>query len=374
MASHLETSLKRDLDLIRGKVLEMSARAEDALRDCLLALREHSLEKAYSVIIRDQNIDELETEIDRLCLEFLVRQQPVAQHLRFVYVTIKINLELERVGDYAESIARQILKIQSIARQPFFEKFVEIADLSTNMLRDAAHAYAEQNVQLAKNSIETEIKVDHLRNEIDAELLKAYQAGKILLEDLTPLMTISRRFERVADQARSICEEVIYICTGQNQKHQGAEVIRVVFVDEYNSCRSQMAEGVAQSLNDAHLRFSSAGINPKPIDARTVDFLKQRGIDISRHYSKSVEQIPNFDHYHVIVALAKEAQKVFPFPPTSAVCLDWNVRDPSTVQGSPQEIAAAYEATYKFICSHIQDLTKAILGSKDQEGKYHNGK
>ena len=77
------------------------------------ALAESNRQLAYSVIVRDQRIDELEKEIDRLCLEFIVRQQPVAGTLRFAYAAIKINSELERVGDYAESMARQILMLSS---------------------------------------------------------------------------------------------------------------------------------------------------------------------------------------------------------------------------------------------------------------------
>src|ERR1041385_5654132 len=107
----LEESLQRDVDRIRAKVTLMAALAERALRDCVSAIRENNRQLAYSIILRDQRIDELEKEIDRLCLEFLVRQQPVAGPLRFVYATIKINLELERVGDYAESIACQVIKL-----------------------------------------------------------------------------------------------------------------------------------------------------------------------------------------------------------------------------------------------------------------------
>ena len=114
MATRLEESLERDIDRIRQQVLEMSALAERALRDCVEALTDGNRQRAYAVILRDQYIDEKEKEIDRLCLEFLVRQQPVGVHLRLAYSTIKINLELERVGDYAESIARQLLRLSSL--------------------------------------------------------------------------------------------------------------------------------------------------------------------------------------------------------------------------------------------------------------------
>src|SRR5580765_2183085 len=136
MATYLEQSLQRDIDRIRDKVREMAGLSEHALVDCMKALEEKNRVLAYSVILGDQRIDELEKEVDRLCLEFIVRQQPVAGPLRLAYATIRINLELERIGDYAEAIARQVLKLTSMKLEIPVERFVEIANLSIPMLRN----------------------------------------------------------------------------------------------------------------------------------------------------------------------------------------------------------------------------------------------
>src|SRR5215207_4128822 len=160
MRSHYEESLQRDVKLIQDKITRMAHLADRALRDTLKALIERNRQLAYGVILRDQYIDELEKEIDGLCLEFIIRQQPVALHLRFAYATIKINLELERVGDYAESIARQVLKISSIEPQPTYDKFIAIANLSIPMLQQAVQAFVEQNPSLARSTMATEEEVD----------------------------------------------------------------------------------------------------------------------------------------------------------------------------------------------------------------------
>ncbi len=368
MLSHFEESLQRDAKLIRRKILEMAGLAVRALKNSLEALVERNPQMAYSVILRDQYIDELEKEIDRLCLEFLVRQQPAGAHLRFAYATIKINLELERIGDYAESIARQVLKISSLEPQPSYEKFVAIANLSIPMLEQAVQAFVDQKPDLARSTMLIEEEADLLRNGIDKALMEQHQLGKIPLEALTPLLTIARRFERVSDQAKNICEEVLYMCTGEYAKHKGTEVLRVLFVDIRNACRSQMAEAIANSLRRPEFVFSSAGIDPHPIDPVTVQFLAEKGMDISSNKSKGVSQIPNLDHYQVIVALAQEAQRVFPPPPTKTVGLDWNVKDPSFVEGSPEEVRLAYEATFQYINTHIRDLVEAILGEEQSRG------
>src|SRR2546425_10493407 len=118
----------------------MAGLSEHALIDCMKALEEKNRVLAYSIILRDQRIDELEKEVDRLCLEFLVRQQPVAGPLRFAYGTIRVNLELERVGDYAESIARQSLKLMPQNIPLPMERLEERANPSIPMLPHAVNA------------------------------------------------------------------------------------------------------------------------------------------------------------------------------------------------------------------------------------------
>jgi phosphate transport system protein len=363
MQTHYEETLQRDIDRIRRKLTEMGGLAQRALKNCLSALIERNRQLAYSVILRDQHIDELEKEIDRLCLEFIVRQQPVAGTLRFAYSTIKVNLELERVGDYAESVARQILVVSTMDMPELpQEPFVKIAGLAIPMLHDAVKAFATQDPELARKAMETEPQVDVLRHQTNADLVRLLQAGKIPVEALTPLMTFVNRFERVADQAKSICQEVLYSATGEYTKHRGNEVFRVLFVDEHNACRSQMAEAVGNALGQPKFIFAGAGLDPTRIDQATTTFLRDKGIEVMRPQLRSVEQVPNLDHYQVIVALADDARKVFPPPPTKVVCLDWSIKDPSKVHGPAEEVRAAYEETYQFLHAHIQDLVEAILG------------
>jgi len=361
MPTHLEESLQRDIDRIRTRLGAMAALAEQALHDCVKALQHSNRQVAYSVILRDQRIDELEKETDRLCLEFLVRQQPVAGNLRFVYAAIKLNLELERIGDYAESMARHILKLIDNKVLMPAERFVEMANLSIPMLRDAVRAFLTQNAELAQVTMQTEDAVDLLRSDINAELLHSVQEGRVPVESLTSLMTIAYRFERVSDQAKNICQETLYMCTGQYAKHLGSEVFRLLFIDEHNSCRSQMAEAIANSLRLDKFLFASAGLDPRPIDANTLSFLKKKGHDISRNTPKRIEQVPNVDHYHVIVGLAKSAQKALPPPPRKVVYIDWALNDPSKTRGSPAEIQAAYEQAYQFLETQMHDLIEAVV-------------
>ena len=349
---HLEVNLQRDIDVIRGKVRKMAELTEAALNDGLRALFEKDGQLAYSVILRDQQIDEYEKEIDRLCLEFMVRQQPAAGPLRFVYATIKINQELERIGDYAESVARQGLLINSLDVDIDYAKFKAISEISIPMLGNAVNAFLDQDADLAKSTMAVEKEANRLRDEINVDLFQLRADGKIPMEALTPLQTVARRFERVADQSKNICEETLYMCTGQYMKHIGREVFRVLFVDDNNSNASQMAEAIGNSLNQESFVFSSAGINAETIEAGTIEFLKAKGHDVSNNISKAVANIPNLDHYQVIVSLSKQGASAFPTPPTKTISIAWEL---GQAEGDN-------EATYTFLNQHINDLVQAILG------------
>ena len=363
MPSRLEESLERDIERIRQKIREMSALAERALRDCVETLRDGDRQRAYAVILRDQYIDDKEKEIDRLCLEFIVRQQPVGVHLRRAFSAIKINLELERVGDYAESVARHLLRLGELPPPDAIrERIVEMADLAIPMLHDAIEAFLAQDPALANKVILVEPAVDELQSKLNGDLLDALRQQALQPEMLEPLANIGRRFERVADQARNVCMETIYMCTGEFAKHPGAETIRILFVGEHNACRTQMAEAIAQSLGQPRFVFSSAGLDPLPVDPRTVAFMKDKGFDLSRAAPKAIFQVPNLDHYQVIVGVAAEAKQAFPRSPRKMVYIDWSLDDPSRVTGSPEEVDAAYEAAFQFLSRHVRELVGAVLG------------
>jgi phosphate transport system protein len=364
MGTHFEETLENDLERIRERISRMAALGQQALRNALRALENRNRQLAYVVILGDRRVDEMERELDQLCLSFLVRQQPVAGPLRFAYSTIRINLELERIGDYAESIARQVLKVIPLSLEIPFARFSQIANLSIPMLHQAVHAFVTQDAALATRTMQVEEEVDQLRNTINAELFELRQKDKIPLEALTPLMTIARRFERVSDQAKNICQETIYCATGEYARHKGDQLFRILFVDEHDACRAPMAAAIGNALQRPDLSCESAGLSPSPLDSQSVLFLSRRGIDLRNHQPRALKDVPDLERYQVIVGLAKDIQKQLPPPPRKTVFLDWSVPNLAETTGTDKEIQAAYESAYHEIQSDIIDLAEAILGEK----------
>jgi phosphate transport system protein len=360
MGSHLEASLQHDIDLIRTQVREMAAQCERAIREAMEALLSGHRQPAYLVILRDQQIDESEQQLDRLCLEFLIRQQPAAGHLRFGYAAIKMSSELERIGDHAEAIARRLLKFESARPSISYAPFDAMANITIAMLRDAVRAFDQKDERLARSTMLVEETIDRMRGELDTTLASMQEDRALTIEGFAILSAISRRIERISDEARDMCFETIYMCTGDFVKHRAPEVFRVLFVDRHNHCRSQMAEAIATNLSLPHMLFTSAGLDPRSIDPRLPPFLAEKGLDVSHHRPKSIDQVPNLSHYHVVIAFDQSAYYSVRFHRTLIVCIDWSVADPSTVEGTAAEVHTAYEHTFTFIRDHLQELVEAI--------------
>ncbi len=365
-----EESLQRDITRISQTVIEMAKRDEKAIQDAMTALVEYDRKLAYSVIFRDRLIDELETELDRLCQEFIVRHLPVAGHLRFVFSTIKIVNDLERIGDYAESIARQAVFLSSIEPLPtnksYIDSFLELANLCIPMLRKSIQAYEQRDANLAREMMVLESQADAIRSAINSLLLELEQRGEIPLEALNSLLTIARRLERTTDQAKNICEEIIYMTTGEVVKHLGADRFRILFVDEDNSCYSQMAEGIARSLKLPNFSFSSVAYKQaKPIDKRLVKFMAEKGIDISDQTSKTIVDIPSIEHYEVMIALTPHIQDILPPTATRTIKLFWPVSTAEKSSWSDKTIFSRFEKSFQYLKDQIQELVHVMVGEND---------
>jgi phosphate transport system protein len=306
-------------------------------------------------------VDALDATLDQLCLEFIVRHQPTAGHLRFVYSASKIVNLLERCGDYAESVARQVLLLSSLNYEVPVDKFHQIANLSIPMLHNAVHAFVDRNTDLARTTMAIEPRVNQIRDSLNADLVELREQGKLPLEALNPLTTIARRFERVSDQATNISEQALYFTTGQYLRHLVRQDFRVLFVDQTNGCLSRMAEVVANNLGAKRFTFDSAGLVAGAVEPQTIRFLAEKGVDVSH----TVELVPNLEQVQVIVALSREAERAFPQKPTKSLGLQWLVPDPSLAHGTPAELRVEYEKAFQALATHTRDLVQAILGDDE---------
>jgi arsenate reductase len=291
---------------------------------------------------------------------------PVAKQLRFVVAAVKANSELERIGDYAEAIARRAVTVSEAETISQRDEIVEMSRHATEMLRNAMAAFLDDDPAVAVRTLDADNRVD----EMNSAIFTALAHAPVQHDDLTirfALLGIVSRIERVADRACNIAEDAVYVSSGEVMRHLGREDNRVLFLCDHNSCRSQMAEGIARAIAPENFIFASAGTDPaSAIDRRAVEFLSREGIDISRQRPKVVADVGPIEDFHVVVTLTRAAEDACPPVPYHAVALNWRLTDPSRSTGSDEEIEAVYQQLYETLRSKITEMIEAFEQGLEQ--------
>jgi len=211
---------QRELDKIKKMVLSLGALVEQRVHRVKIAVEERDADLAREIIKLDYEIDEMEVEIDEECLKTIALHQPVAADLRFVVAVIKINNDLERIGDQVVNIAQRVVRIAKRAVAPFHFDYSVMADRAEAMLRMSLDSLVGQDLDLA-------VKVLLMDDEVDQIKVEAYDRIKQAMADgvtndvgyMINLLLISRHLERVADHATNIAEEVVYMIEGEIVRH-----------------------------------------------------------------------------------------------------------------------------------------------------------
>ena len=208
----------RDLHQLRDDLLRMGALVESALDRAIEALRTRSVQLASSVIEADNTIDALHLGLEERCLRLMATQQPMAKDLRSIAAVWIMTIDLERMGDHAEDIARIV---QRIADQPLLKPLIDIprmADLVRGMLRDGLDAFISRDTELARQMAARDDEIDHLYRQIFRELLTYMLEDTRNIQRATHLLMVGQALERMGDHATNIAERVIYMVTGTLQE------------------------------------------------------------------------------------------------------------------------------------------------------------
>ncbi len=221
MTKHLENELEH----LKKRLLELGAMAEDRLHKAVIAIRDLDQSLAQEIIDTDYQLDELEVEIEEECLKAIALYQPVAIDLRFLGVTIKINNDLERIGDEAVNMAHRVRILAEKETPEQYYDYFPMGKKVKHMLRKSLNAFVEKDVPSAKEVLYADDEIDMLRDDIYDELKKLGDASTISTAFLLNYFLISRHLERVADHATNIAEEVIYMVEGEIVRHVDIEDI-----------------------------------------------------------------------------------------------------------------------------------------------------
>jgi phosphate transport system protein len=209
----------RELGRLEAELILMSGLVEQAIFNALNALKNRDIERSQKVIDEDDHIDKTELEIERSCVELIRREAPMAGDLRRIISALHIAGELERIGDYAEGIAKISI---TIGDQPPLKELIDIprmGDMAVNMLKRSLEAFISRDpdhVRTASVELEKDDdEVDDLYAKVQADLMELVKAAPDNAERATYLMWVAHNVERVADRAMNIVERALYQATGE---------------------------------------------------------------------------------------------------------------------------------------------------------------
>ncbi|HXB53489.1 MAG TPA: phosphate signaling complex protein PhoU [Vicinamibacteria bacterium] len=214
---------EEELQSLKNRLLTMGALVEERVHQAVRALIDRQLEEAEQVICSDQDVNTLQIEIDDRCLKLLALQQPIATDLRLITAAMKINADLERIGDQAVNIAENVIKLLPQAPLKPLIDIPRMAELAEKMTRDALDAFVRKDPELARNVLQRDDEVDNLKDQVFRELLTYMMADPGTIQRALALILISRNLERIADHATNIAEDVIFLVEAKDVRHHHQE-------------------------------------------------------------------------------------------------------------------------------------------------------
>lgn len=212
--------LQRDLEKLKKEILKLGTMVESAINNAILALNNREMLYVDEVLRLEDHINEMEVKIEEDCLKILALHQPVAGDLRFIVVSLKVNNDLERMGDFAKNIAkraRELMQEEPISTLPEFVN--ELPNLVRTMVRNSLDALVKLDVSLAREVIAMDDKVDEINRAMYQEVTRVAKENASKTEVAISLLSTSRYMERIGDLSTNIAEDVIFMVEGRVIRH-----------------------------------------------------------------------------------------------------------------------------------------------------------
>ena len=216
----MATHFQQELNSLKESLLKMAGLAEQAIRNAIEALVERNTPLAEKTIAEDEKINAMELLIDERCLRLLALHQPMAADLRFITSAMRINTELERIGDQAVNIAERVI---SLNQEPQLKPYIDIprmAQITQSMVKDVLDSFVNGDTNLARSVCERDDQVDALNDQVFRELLTYMMSDPKTITRSVHLIIVSRCLERIADHTTNIAEGVIFMVKALVIKHR----------------------------------------------------------------------------------------------------------------------------------------------------------
>ncbi len=363
--THYDERLQKDIDRIKHGVIVIAKAVERGLENALTSLLTLDDDLAYHTIIDDHPINRKVEEVDNLCHYFVARHLPSAGHLRFISSVLRMNVELERIGDYAVNVAREAATIKQPIEDPIRGEIERMGRDSLHMFRHAIAAFAENNAGAARATMKTAKRVDVEFESIYEDLVREGREGSTPIKDLLSKLIVIYMLERVSAQSKNVCEEVVFSLTGETKQRRP---VKIIFLDRGNNGPARIATAVGHKAFPNQGRYASAGLKPVAISSTLSTLMGEVGHDLQNADATETVDLATvkWRDFDVIVSLEGSLSDYVPEIPVGTVGFEWKV-PPLDVNGDAEHVSASFREVYEDISHRLSELIATMRGLEEEE-------
>jgi len=353
--THYEERLQEDLNRLQSHVKTLGNTVEAAVRNALRALLEFNQKLATDIVIGDLEVNRDSRELDRLCHGFVARHLPTAGHLRYVSSTMRVNVVLERIGDYAETISRTVLQLSGGPSENLIRSIELMGDQSLRLFQRSLKAYIARDAEGARTALEMSSNSVKIFDRVLKDLVTMGDQHSQPTYELFALLACFNRLERIIHQSKNICEETIFAATG---KVKSRKKFNFLIVDKTNTRASLLVEAILKRTYPDSGNHLSCGWEPGvKVDPAYSAFAEERGLDLSDLTPCGFSELDlEFTDIDVVLALEDDAPRHFPRPGFHTIVVDCPIPGGT----GPTE-------AFETIAAFLEDLMQKLRGEEWDE-------
>ncbi|NNF04248.1 MAG: phosphate signaling complex protein PhoU [Rhodothermales bacterium] len=357
--THYEERLEKDLNAVRTGVHELGLTVAGALENAVESLLNQDRDLAYRTVIGDHPVNRRAEALDLQCHHFIARHLPSAGHLRFISSVMRMIIQLERMGDYAVNISRIAASTRSPLSGSFRAEVKTMAEDAFQMLHQALEAFEKQDESLAKGTMGYADQVDRDFTLAYAELTDR-ERDDLSIEELFGRLTTISQIERVSDQAKNLCEMVVFAVTGEMKERRP---MRILVLDESDDGPTQLAVALGRKYFSDRAIIDSAGRAPSgSIDRAYEAFMNENGLDSAGLDPSGITWADDdWGRYDVLLSLDGPIDRTIEEIPFHTVAFDW----------SPDKIGFGPADWYRYLHDRLTSLVTTLRGTETGDGSAH---
>lgn len=355
-----EERLSKDMARIREEVVSLGAAVQKAQDDAVQAALTGNKALANQTILRDHPINRKTREINRLCHAFLAIHLPTAGHLRLISSILRLVNELERIGDYAATIAREGLQLPHVPTGLLKQEVEELAQQAQTCLRQAMKSFNDKDIELARETKALAAQGKGRGDMAFEDLVKEGETPHEHIRYLFDTLILVGRLKRVCDRCKNICEETLFSVAGETKQ---SKTHRILFLDDENNCQSQIAAAVARKTFPNSGEYDSAGRRAgEDLSPGLFAFMEAHGLVLGPIETNALEpDAHKVSKYDVVVSLHGPVSAYLPGQPFRTVFLDWDVGAVPDGLGE-EETTERYTELYRETTVRVRDLLETLRG------------